>query len=337
MSLSRLFLLPLILLLGSCASVSASAPPAQREQGFVIAANPLAARAGMEVLERGGSAVDAAIAVQAMLSLVEPQSSGLGGGAFMNYYDSSTKSLTIYDGREVAPAQATAGMFLDSAGKPLPFDQAVLSGRATGVPGAVAMLATAHREHGKLEWSTLFASAERTADQGFIVSPRLGKLLAGDYAENSAPDVVAYFRNADGSRKTAGDLLRNPAYGAFLRRLATQGPAAMYAGETAARIVARTRAAPLGGSMTMADLASYKPVKREALCRPVRAYLACVPPPPSSGVGLLQLMMLLERTDIAARGPTDPQAWYLFAEASRVMYADRDRYVADPAFAKVPV
>ena len=337
MSLSRLFLLPLILLLGSCASVSASAPPAQREQGFVIAANPLAARAGMEVLERGGSAVDAAIAVQAMLSLVEPQSSGLGGGAFMNYYDSSTKSLTIYDGREVAPAQATAGMFLDSAGKPLPFDQAVLSGRATGVPGAVAMLATAHREHGKLEWSTLFASAERTADQGFIVSPRLGKLLAGDYAENSAPDVVAYFRNADGSRKTAGDLLRNPAYGAFLRRLATQGPAAMYAGETAARIVARTRAAPLGGSMTIADLASYKPVKREALCRPVRAYLACVPPPPSSGVGLLQLMMLLERTDIAARGPTDPQAWYLFAEASRVMYADRDRYVADPAFAKVPV
>ena len=337
MSLSRLFLLPLILLLGSCASVSASAPPAQREQGFVIAANPLAARAGMEVLERGGSAVDAAIAVQAMLSLVEPQSSGLGGGAFMNYYDSSTKSLTIYDGREVAPAQATAGMFLDSAGKPLPFDQAVLSGRATGVPGAVAMLATAHREHGKLEWSTLFASAERTADQGFIVSPRLGKLLAGDYAENSAPDVVAYFRNADGSRKTAGDLLRNPAYGAFLRRLATQGPAAMYAGETAARIVARTRAAPLGGSMTIADLAIYKPVKREALCRPVRAYLACVPPPPSSGVGLLQLMMLLERTDIAARGPTDPQAWYLFAEASRVMYADRDRYVADPAFAKVPV
>ena len=337
MSLSRLILLPLILLLGSCASVSASAPPAQREQGFVIAANPLAARAGMEVLERGGSAVDAAIAVQAMLSLVEPQSSGLGGGAFMNYYDSSTKSLTIYDGREVAPAQATAGMFLDSAGKPLPFDQAVLSGRATGVPGAVAMLATAHREHGKLEWSTLFASAERTADQGFIVSPRLGKLLAGDYAENSAPDVVAYFRNADGSRKTAGDLLRNPAYAAFLRRLAAQGPAAMYAGETAARVVARTRAAPLGGSMTMADLASYKPVKREALCRPVRAYLACVPPPPSSGVGLLQLMMLLERTDIAARGPTDPQAWYLFAEASRVMYADRDRYVADPAFAKVPV
>jgi gamma-glutamyltranspeptidase/glutathione hydrolase len=337
MSLSRLFLLPLILLLGSCASVSASAPPAQREQGFVIAANPLAARAGMEVLERGGSAVDAAIAVQAMLSLVEPQSSGLGGGAFMNYYDASSRSLTIYDGREVAPAQATPGMFLDPAGHPLPFDKAVLSGRATGVPGAVAMLAMAHRDHGKLEWRTLFGSAEETASEGFIVSPRLGKLLAGNYAENSAPDVVAYFRNADGSRMTAGDRLKNPAYAAFLRRLAVQGPSAMYAGETGARIVARTRAAPLGGSMTMADLANYKPVKRDALCRPIRVYVACVPPPPSSGVGLLQLMMLLERTDISARGPGDPQAWFLFAEASRVMYADRDRYVADPAFVNVPV
>ena len=337
MSLFRLLFLPLILIAGSCSTVSASERPEPLEQGFVIAANPLAARAGMDVLERGGSAVDAAIAVQAMLSLVEPQSSGLGGGAFMNYYDASTKSLTVYDGREVAPAQATAGMFLESGGKPLPFDQAVLSGRATGVPGAVAMLATAHREHGKLEWRTLFGSAERTAQEGFTVSPRLGKLLAGDYAENSAPDVVAYFRNANGSRMTAGDLLKNSAYAAFLRRLAAQGPSAMYAGETAARIVARTRAAPLGGSMTMADLANYKPVKREALCRPVRVYIACVPPPPSSGVGLLQLMMLLERTDIASRAPADPQAWYLFAEASRVMYADRDRYVADPAFVRVPV
>jgi gamma-glutamyltranspeptidase/glutathione hydrolase len=337
MSLFRLLLLPLILLIGSCAGVSAAGPGAPREQGFVIAANPLAARAGMEVLERGGSAVDAAIAVQAMLSLVEPQSSGLGGGAFMNYYDAATKRLTIYDGREVAPAQATPAMFLDASGKPLPFDQAVLSGRATGVPGAVAMLGLAHREHGKLAWRTLFGSAEGTAGDGFIVSPRLGKLLAGDFAENSAPDVVAYFRTAEGRRMTAGDRLKNPAYASFLRRLATQGPSAMYAGETAARIVARTRAAPLGGSMTMADLANYKPVRREPLCRPVRVYVACVPPPPSSGVGLLQLMLLLERTDIAARGPADPQAWFLFAEASRIMYADRDRYVADPAFVKVPV
>src|SRR4029453_1736201 len=248
---------------GSCATVSAKDAPQPQQQGFVIAANPLAARAGIEVLERRGSAVDAAVAVQAMLSLVEPQSSGLGGGAYMNFYDASTKKLSIYDGREVAPAQATPGMFLDVAGKPLPFDQAVLSGRATGVPGAVAMLAMAHKEHGKLAWRTLFGSAERTADEGFIVSPRLGRLLAGNYAENSAPDVVAYFRRADGQRMTAGDRLRNPAYAAFLRRLAVQGPAALYGGEPAARIVARTRAATLAGSMTMADLANYKPIKRE--------------------------------------------------------------------------
>ena len=337
MSLLRLMILPVIFLLGSCATVQAAAPAESPEQGFVIAANPLAARAGMEVLERGGSAIDAAIAVQAMLSLVEPQSSGLGGGAFISYYDAASRRLTVYDGREVAPAQATPGMFLDSAGKPLPFDTAVLSGRATGVPGVVATLALAHQEHGKLQWQTLFGSAERTADQGFIVSPRLGRLLAGDYAENGAPDVVAYFRDSDGSRMTAGDRLVNKPYAAFLRRLAAQGPAAMYAGETAARIVARTRAAPLGGSMTMADLAAYKPVKREALCRTWRIYLACVPPPPSSGVGTLMLLGLLERTDIASRGPGDAQAWFLFAEASRIMYADRDRYVGDPAFVKVPV
>jgi gamma-glutamyltranspeptidase / glutathione hydrolase len=336
MTLLRLFLLPLILLTASCATVPTSAR-APTEQGFVIAANPLAARAGMEVLERGGSAVDAAIAVQAMLSLVEPQSSGIGGGAFINYYDSATRKTVIYDGRETAPAQATPSMFLDPAGKPLSFNKAVLSGRATGVPGAVAMLALAHKEHGKLHWSTLFGGAERTAREGFIVSPRLGRLLAGNFAENSAPDVVAYFRTPDGRRMVAGDLLKNPAYAVFLRRLAVQGPSALYAGETAARIVERTRAAPLGGSMTMADLANYRPAKREGLCRPYRIYIVCAPPPPSSGVGLLQLLMTLEKTDIAELGPSDPQAWFLFAQASRIMYADRDRYVGDPAFVQVPV
>ncbi|HET9397490.1 MAG TPA: gamma-glutamyltransferase family protein [Sphingomicrobium sp.] len=337
MSFVRLLILPVLLVLGSCATLPPAMPSGARAQGFVVAANPLAARAGMEVLERGGSAIDAAIAVQAMLSLVEPQSSGLGGGAFIDYYDAQSGKLTIYDGRETAPAQATPGMFLDPAGKPLPFDTAVLSGRATGVPGVVAALALAHREHGRLEWRNLFGAAERTADQGFIVSPRLGRFLAGDFAANSAPDVVAYFRRPDGGRMVAGDRLRNPAYAAFLRRLASQGPAAMYTGETAARIVARTRAAPLGGSMTMADLAGYRPVEREALCRPWRIYVACVPPPPSSGVGMLMLLGMLERTDIASRGPVDPHAWFLFAEASRIMYADRDRYVGDPAFVKVPV
>jgi gamma-glutamyltranspeptidase/glutathione hydrolase len=337
MSLLRLLILPVIFIFGSCASLppATSAPP--KEQGFVIAANPLAARAGMDVLERGGSAVDAAIAVQAMLSLVEPQSSGLGGGAFLTYYDAASRKVEVYDGRETAPAQATPGMFLDDAGNPLPFDVAVVSGRATGVPGAVAMLAMAHREHGRLAWRDLFGSAERTAGEGFIVSPRLERMIHANYAENRAPDVVAYFSKSDGSLLRAGERLFNKPYAEFLQRLASQGPAALYSGETAARIVARTRAGPLGGSMTMADLAQYRPIKRTALCRPYRIYVACVPPPPSSGVGLLQLLMLVERTDIASLGPGHPDAWLQFAEASRVMYADRDRYVGDPAFVQVPV
>ena len=320
--------------LSSCATPTVV--PAARNnaaQPFVIAANPLAAEAGIEVLRRGGSAADAAVAVQAMLSLVEPQSSGIGGGAFITYFDGGTRKIIIYDGREVAPAQANPSMFLDSAGQPLKFGEAVLSGRATGVPGAVALLALAQREHGRLAWNSLFRSAIRTAADGFTVSPRLGRLIAGNFPQNKAPDVIAYFRNADGSRMKAGDSLKNAAYADFLTRLAAQGPAALYGGETGARIVARTRAAPLGGSMTMADLAAYRPIKREPLCRPYRIYRVCAPPPPSSGVAILQLLGLLERTDIAKRGPDDPRAWFLFAEASRLMYSDRDQYVADPKFA----
>jgi gamma-glutamyltranspeptidase / glutathione hydrolase len=319
------------------AAVDQTAMEATAAEPFVIAANPLAAEAGLNVLKRGGSAVDAAVAVQAMLSLVEPQSSGIGGGAFMTYYDARTRKIVVYDGREVAPAQAVSTMFLDSSGKPLPFDTAVVSGRATGVPGAVKMLGMAQAEHGKLPWSSLFGDAERTADEGFIVSPRLQRMIHADYAENHQPDVIAYFSKPDGTLLSAGDRLVNKPYAEFLRRLAAQGPAALYTGSTAARIVARTRQAPLAGSMTMADLAAYKPVKREPVCGPFRVYLLCAPPPPSSGVGLIQLLMMLDRTDIASLGPNDPQSWYLFAEASRLMYADRDRYVGDPAFVKVPV
>ena len=337
MNFRRLFACLLALVLIGCASLPPPLAAAKPQPAFVIAANPLAANAGLEVLRRGGSAVDAAIAVQAMLSLVEPQSSGVGGGAFMTYYDSATRQVEVYDGREVAPAQATPSMFLDSSGKPLPFDTAVLSGRATGVPGAVKMLALAHEEHGNSPWSSLFGGAERTASEGFIVSPRLERMIHADFAENHAPDVIAYFSKPNGTLLKAGDRLVNKPYAAFLRHLASQGPDALYSGETAARIVARTRAGPLSGSMTMADLANYRPVKRRALCTPYRVYIACAPPPPSSGVGLLQLLMMLERTDIASRGPGDPQAWFLFAEASRLMYADRDRYVGDPAFMKVPV
>jgi gamma-glutamyltranspeptidase/glutathione hydrolase len=272
-----------------------------------------------------------------MLSLVEPQSSGVGGGAFMTYFDGRTRKIIVYDGREVAPAQATRGMFLDNAGKPLPFETAVLSGRATGVPGAVKLLGLAHDEHGKLPWRILFGDAERTAAEGFIVSPRLSRMIHADYAENHAPDVTAYFSKPDGTLLNAGDRLVNKPYAEFLHRLAAQGPAALYTGSTAAKIIARTHAGPLAGSMTMADLANYRPIKRAPVCGPFLVYLLCAPPPPASGVGLIELMMILDRTDIASRGPDDPQAWYLFAEASRLMYADRDRYVGDPAFVKIPV
>ncbi|HEY6049368.1 MAG TPA: gamma-glutamyltransferase family protein [Sphingomicrobium sp.] len=343
-------MLPLreILAVISCIALTAGAPApsvapvsatraAATAQPFVIAANPLAAQAGLNVLKRGGSAVDAAIAIQAMLSLVEPQSSSVAGGAFLTYLDGRTGRLTVYDGREVAPAQASPTMFLDASGQPLPFATAVLSGRATGVPGVLKMLDLAHREHGRLPWSTLFGDAERKARGGFIVSPRLARLIHGDEPENRAPEVLRYFSKPDGTLLNAGDRLVNKPYAAFLRRLAAQGPSALYSGSTAAKIVARTRAGPLGGSMTMGDLAAYRPIKRQPVCGPFRIYLLCAPPPPSSGVGLIELMMILDRTDIAARGPNDPQSWFLFAEASRLMYADRDKYVGDPAFVRVPV
>ena len=323
------------LLLIACASVG---PAPRAHKPFVVAANPLAAEAGMDVLRRGGSAVDAAIAVEAMLSLVEPQSSGLAGGAFIAHYDSASRRIGIYDGRETAPAQATASMFLGADGKPLDFGDAVVSGRATGVPGVLAALQLAHSDHGHLPWASLFGAAQRTAADGFIVSPRLARMVAGKFPQNAAPDVRSYFAQGPGGALVkAGDRLRNPAYAEFLARLGRDGIAAMYSGETAGRIVERTRAGPLGGSMTMADIAGYRAVRREALCRPWRVYRACVPPPPSSGVGMLVLLGLTERTDIAARGPDDPQAWFLFAEASRLMYADRDRFVGDPAFVRVPV
>lgn len=325
-------------LLAACAPVAppqtvappaASAPSSADEQAFVAAAHPLAVEAGLDVLRRGGNAVDAAVAVQAMLGLVEPQSSGLGGGSFMVYYDAATRGVTVYDGRETAPAGATPNMFLDAAGKPLPFRTAVLSGRATGVPGAVAMLALAQHDRGKLAWRDLFGSAERTAREGFTVTARLERFVHGPYPQASAPDVVRYFSDGHGGKVRAGDTLRNPAYAAFVQRLAAEGADALYRGATAARIVARLHEGALPGSMTAADLAGYRPVVRQALCNGYRVYLLCAPPPPSSGVGLLQLMAMIEQSDIAARGPDDPVAWVEYAEASRLMYADRDAYVGD--------
>lgn len=303
----------------------------------MVAAHPLAVEAGTEVLARGGSAMDAALAVQLMLGLVEPQSSGLGGGAFITAYDARTRRVTTYLGREQAPAAASTTMFADADGQPLPRGRAMLSGGATGVPGTVAVFALALQDHGRLPWDTLFEHVARTAEDGFTVSPRMARHIHGTFPQAGTDDVRKFFTAADGRVLDAGDTLRNPAYAATLRMLAQGGPRAFYEGGLARAIVARTHQPPLPGAMTTTDLAGYVAEKAEPLCRQVATYRLCVPPAPASGVGLLQLMALLEQTDIGARGPQDPQAWFLFAEASRIMYADRDRYVGDPRFTPVPV
>ena len=331
----RQFAVALIALIAAaCASIPT--PPAG-PRAMVAAANPLAAEAGLKVLREGGSAADAAVAVQAVLGLVEPQSSGLGGGAFMIHYDAQTQQVTAYDGRETAPAGASPGMFLDEAGKPLAFNTAVLSGRSTGVPGAVAMLGLAQREHGKRPWALLFEDATRLAEDGFAVSPRLSGMISGEGVQAQTPDAVRYFSGPDGTRLKTGDMLNNPAYAATLRRLAAEGPEALYEGPIAQAIVARVHEEPLPGTLSLADFRAYQPRRSEALCSPYRIYVVCTAPPPSSGVALLQALELLERTDIAGRGPADPVAWVQIAEAERLMYADRDRYVGDPTFVRVPI
>lgn len=316
-------------------SSAAPAPPPARGP-FVAAANPLAVEAGMRVLREGGSAVDAAVAVQAVLGLVEPQSSGLGGGAFMMLYNASTGEVTSYDGRETAPAAATPELFYEN-GRPLPFPEAVLSGRSTGAPGAVAMLAMAQAEHGRLAWSALFADAERLARDGFVVSPRLAGFIAATRGQARTRWADAYFTRADGGRYVAGDVLRNPAYADTVAEIAAGGPEAFYRGRIADEIVAAVGAGPRPGALTHADLAAYRPIERGALCRPYRIWVICVPPPPSSGVAVLQLLLMAEHSPALLEGPDSADAWTAFAQLQRLMYADRDRYVGDPGFVRVPV
>ena len=325
--------------LGLAAGSSAPAQPKPGEvyaHGMVVAANPLAAEAGREVLQRGGDAVDAAVAVQAVLGLVEPQSSGLGGGAFLLYLDGKTHKLTAYDGREAAPAAATPAFFLGPDGRPMAFFQAILGGRSTGPPGAVAMLGLAQKAHGRLAWKELFGGAEKLAADGFPVSPRLEAESQAPLPQTSAPDVKAYFAKADGQRVKAGDILKNPAYAATLRTLAADGPRALLEGRIANDIAARVDRDP-GAVLTTADLEAYHPEATDALCRPYRIYVVCVPPSPSGGPALLEMLGLLARTDIDKRGPGDAKAWFEMAQAERLAYADRDRYLGDPAFVKEPV
>ena len=304
--------------------------------GGVAAANPLAVEAGLEVLHAGGSAADAAVAVQAMLGLVEPQSSGVGGGAFLLYYDAASRKVSAYDGRETAPKAATPTFFLDASGTPLPFPDAVTSGLSTGVPGVIPMLGLLQKQHGTRAWASLFEPAIRAAQDGFATPQRLARFANGTFRAAQL-DPRTLFVRADGAPLQPGDLFRNPAYARTLQQLANRGPRALLESPLADQIVARLRQEPLPGSMTTADLAAYQPRVSDALCAPYLVYVVCVPPPPSSGVALLQMLAILEHTDIAQRGPDDPRAWFLFAEASRLMYADRDRYIGDPAFVPVPI
>ena len=318
------------------AVATASAKSAFAPHAMVAAANPMAVEAGLKVLRAGGSAVDAAVAVQATLGLVEPQSSGLGGGSFMVFYDARTHQVSAYNGRETAPAGATPDMFLGPDGQPMGRGVAMTSGRSAGVPGAIAMLHLAQSQHGKLKWNELFAEPERLADQGFPVPGRMAAAAASRAPQAQTPDAVAYFTKPDGTKYKQGDIIRNPAYAATLRRIAAEGPKAILEGPIAAEIVAKLHQAPIPGSMTLADLKAYKPKAGPALCRPYRVYVVCTPPAPSGGPSVLEALGILSHTDIAAHGPNDPQGWYLFAQASRLMYADRDRYLGDPDFVKVP-
>jgi gamma-glutamyltranspeptidase / glutathione hydrolase len=343
--MKRLLLAACVFALGGAACPAEGLAQAQDrpvQTGFaahamVAAANPHAVEAGLEVLRAGGSAADAAVAVQAALGLVEPQSSGLGGGAFMLYYDARTHAVTAYDGREVAPMGAKPDMFLGPDHKPMPFRQAMVSGKATGVPGAVAMLALAQREHGRLPWKALFDGPERLARDGFQVTPRLADDIVGSAPEAKTDDAKAYFFKPDGQPYRVGDLLKNPAYADMLKDLADKGGAYLYGVEVGQAVSDKVSLPPDPGVFALSDMASYQPHEAAALCRPYRAYVICAPPPPAGGVGVLEIMGELAHTDIASRGPTDPQAWYEFAEASRLAYADRDHYIGDPAFVPNPV
>ncbi|WP_321811394.1 MULTISPECIES: gamma-glutamyltransferase [unclassified Burkholderia] len=323
--------------------------PGWTSQRFMIAAaNPLATQAGYEMLKAGGTAIDAAIATQMVLALVEPQSSGLGGGAFMLYFDG--RATQAYDGRETAPAAATDRLFYGPTGQPMGFYEGVVGGRSVGTPGVLRMLDAAHRAHGKLPWRRLFQPAIRLAEHGFTISPRLAMLIANDKYLMNDPAARAYFYNKDGTPKAAGTVLKNPALATVLRQVADRGANAFYTGAIARDIVTKVRKHPTNpGLLSLQDLARYKAKVRAPLCTDYRRSVVCgMPPPSSGGLAIAQMLGILEAMpdwqQIGAQKPVrnevgyepTPFAAHLFSEAGRLAYADRARYVADPDFAPLP-
>ena len=322
------------------------------ERHMAAAANPLAAEAGREMLRQGGSAIDAAIAMQAVLTLVEPQSSGIGGGAFIMLWDG--KTVHAYDGRETAPAGATERLFLKADGTPMAFPEAQIGGRSVGTPGVLRALEMAHKKTGHLQWAKLFEPAIRLSEQGFAISPRLHALIAADRYIAQSPEMAAYFLNADGTPKAAGTLLKNPALANVFKRIAKEGPDALYQGPIADEIARKVQGNRNAGSLSQADLKGYTAKERTPLCTDYKRYQVCGMPPPSSGgiavaqiLGTLQAletrdprlaiapMKPVKSTSPAGLEPT-PEAVHLLAEAGRLAFADRGLYVADADFVPVP-
>src|SRR6266852_1913149 len=306
---------------------------------MVVAAHPLAARAGVDAIRRGGSAVDAAIAAELVLNLVEPQSSGIGGGGFLLHYAARDAKLEAYDGRETAPALAKPGRFLGADGKPLDWPDAVISGKSVGVPGLLRLLELAHRRHGRLPWAALFAPAIKLAQEGFTISPRLNALVAADRFLPLDDKARRYFYLPDGKAKPAGTLLKNPEYAAVLKRVAQGGADAFYRGEIARDIAAAVRSHKRGpGDLVESDFSAYSTIEREPLCGAYRRWKVCgMPPPSSGGFAVLQILEILERFDLRALKADSVGAVHLFAEAGRLAYADRNLYIADPDFVRAPL
>jgi len=313
------------------------------ERYMAASANPLATEAGRRMLRAGGSAVDAAIAIQLVLALVEPQSSGLGGGTFLLHWDG--REVVALDGRETAPAAADERLFLAPDGKPMPFYEAVVGGRAVGTPGTVRLLEAAHRRYGKLPWAALFAPAIELAEAGFAVSPRLNQLLADEKYLRNDPAAFAVFYNADGTPKAVGTKLANPALAATLRAIAAGGADAFYRGPIADEIVATVRAQKNAGRLAAADLAAYTVKQRAPICTNYKAWRVCgMPPPSSGGIAIAQMLGIFTHRNIAVFPPDDPpapepraEAVHLFTEAARLAFADRNLYVADSDFVPVNV
>ena len=310
---------------------------------MVVAAHPLAAEAGREILRAGGNAIDAMVTVQLVLGLVEPQSSGLGGGAFLVHYDAGSQKLETVDGRETAPAGATPKLFLDENGQPLKFLGAVVGGRSVGTPGTVRLLEDTHRRHGALAWRRVVQPAIDLARKGFAVTPRLNSLLSGDETLLQSPTLKAYFFDAGGKPWPVGHVLVNEAYAETLEKIRDAGAAGFYAGAVADGIVAAvaggTDLAGKGnpGTLSSQDLAGYRTKIRPPVCLDYRGYDVCGMGPPSSGaLAVGQILGLIEPIDMAALGPKSTEAWRRIGDASRLAFADRGRYVADTDFVPMP-